>query len=55
MALEKLCRFATSKVFESESAGQMCCDMCAAAAKVQKHEIPCVRFELYWTYSVHVF
>ena len=35
VALDKLFRFATTKVFESETAGQMCCDMCAAAAKVQ--------------------
>ena len=34
VALDKLYRFATSRVFESEVAGRMCADMCAAAAKV---------------------
>ena len=36
VALDKLYRFATSHVFESEVAGRMCSDMCAAAAKVRK-------------------
>lgn len=34
VALDKLFRFATSHVFETEVAGRMCADMCAAAAKV---------------------
>ena len=34
MALEKLYRYASGHVFESEVAGKMCADMCAAATKV---------------------
>lgn len=34
VALKKLFHFATSHVFESEVAGKMCADMCAAASKV---------------------
>ena len=35
VALDKLYRFATSRVFESEVAGKMCADMCCSAAKVR--------------------
>ena len=34
IALDKLFRFASSHVFESEVAGLLCADMCAAAGKV---------------------
>jgi len=49
VALDKLFHFATSHVFETEVAGRMCADMCAAAAKVDadstlKRFIPhCIR------------
>ncbi len=32
--MEKIHRYATGHVFESEVAGKMCADMCSAAAKV---------------------
>ena len=35
VALDKLFRFATSRVLESEVAGKMCADMCAAAVRVK--------------------
>ena len=41
VALDKLFRFATSHVFETEVAGRMCADMCAAAAKVMSELYVC--------------
>ena len=34
MVSEKIFRFATSQVFESEIAGRLCADLCASVSKV---------------------